>query len=55
MVLQIRDRETRWKTVVALGEVNTPAVEPLITIISEGPNEAKMPAIWTLQKIGDIP
>lgn len=51
--LQDQDRETRWKAAVALGEVGTPAVKPLITVISTGMDAAKMPAIWALQKIGD--
>lgn len=34
--LQDQNRETRWKAAVALGEVGTPAVEPLISVVSQG-------------------
>lgn len=52
-VLHNRDLETRWKAAVAFEEVGAPAIQPLASVIRQGSHEAKVPAIWALQKIGD--
>ena len=52
-LLKDEDPKVRWRAALACQKVGAPAAGHLIRTLEEGEHQAKPPAIWALEHIGD--